>query len=94
MVPKWRSVFTLPKIVSAGGRQKLHVRPFQKKVIVWQSARANNMMLVGINLELHSNNTENNSKMKNDAVQMKLHRFAKVHNYLQMKQGSQNIYAN
>jgi len=38
-------------------------------------------------------NTENDSEMKKEAEERKLHRMAKVHNFLEMWQGSQNLRA-
>jgi hypothetical protein len=38
-------------------------------------------------------NIENDSEMKKEAEQRKLHRMAKVHNFLEMWQGSRNLHA-
>ena len=38
-------------------------------------------------------NTGNDMKMKREAEQMKWHRMAKVHNFLEMWHGSQNLHA-
>jgi hypothetical protein len=38
-------------------------------------------------------NTENNSEMKNEVEEWKFHRMAKVHDFLEMWQGSQNLRA-
>jgi hypothetical protein len=38
-------------------------------------------------------NTENNSEMKKEAEERKFHRLAKVHDFLEMTQGSQNLRA-
>ena len=43
--------------------------------------------------ELYTTNTENNSEMKKEEEEWILHRMAKVHNLLEMWQGSQNICA-
>ena len=42
---------------------------------------------------MNTTNTENDSEMKKEAEERKLHRMAKVHNFLKMWQGSQNIRA-
>jgi hypothetical protein len=43
--------------------------------------------------ELVTINRQNNSEMKKEAVERKLHRMAKVHDILAMWQGSQNLHA-
>jgi len=50
----------------------------------------NNGILAGDDLALDTMNTENDSEMKKEAEERKLHRMAKVHNFLEMWQGSQN----
>jgi hypothetical protein len=42
---------------------------------------------------MDTTNTENDSEMKKEAEERKLHRMAKVHNFLEMWQGSQNLRA-
>jgi len=64
-----------------------------EKVIVRQFARANNRNLAGADQELHTTMTENDSAMKKDAEERKLHRMAMVHEVLEMWQGSQNLRA-
>jgi len=49
--------------------------------------------LAGTDPELDTTNPENNSEMKNEADESKLHRMAKVHDFLEMWQGSQNLRA-
>jgi len=65
----------------------------RKEVVVWQFARANNRILAGTDQELDTMNTENDSEMKTEAEERKLHRMAKVHDFLEMWQGSQNVRA-
>jgi len=60
---------------------------------VTQFAWANNRILAGIDPELDTTNTENDSEMKKEAEESKLHWMAKVHNFLEMWQGSQNLCA-
>jgi len=62
-------------------------------VVVRQFAPANNGILAGTDPELDTTNTENNSEMKKEAEERKLHRMAKVHDFLEMWQGSQNLCA-
>jgi len=59
----------------------LVVRPF---------AQANNGILAGDDAPLNTTNTEHDSEMKTEAEEMQLHRMAKVHDFLEMWQGSQN----
>jgi len=62
-----------------------------EKVIVRQFARANNGILAGAYLELDTLSTENNTEMKKEVEERTLHRTAKVHDCLEMWQGSQNL---
>jgi len=61
--------------------------------MVRQFARANNRILAGAEPSLDRMNTENDLEIKNEAEERKLHRTAKVHDYLEMWQGSQNLHA-
>jgi len=65
----------------------------REKVVVRQVAQANNRILAGTYPELHTTNTENDSEMKKEAEERKLHRMAKVLDFLEMWQGSQNLQA-
>jgi len=47
--------------------------------------------LTGTDPELDTANTESHSEMKKEAEERKLHRMAKVHEFLEMWQGSQNL---
>jgi len=49
--------------------------------------------LAGADAELDTLNTENNTEMKKEAEEMTLHRMPKVHHFLEMWQGSQNLHA-
>jgi len=62
-----------------------------EKVMVRQFAPANNGILAGTDLELDTTNTETNSEMEKEVEEWKLHRMAKVHDFLEMWQGSQNL---
>jgi len=64
-----------------------------KDVVVTQVARANTSILVGDDPALHLTNTAHDLKMMNDADERTLHRMAKVHNFVEMWQGSQNLRA-
>jgi hypothetical protein len=50
-------------------------------------------MLAVINPECDTTNTENDSEMKQEMEEKNLHRMAKVHDFLEMWQGSQNLAA-
>jgi hypothetical protein len=80
-------------MLSAGGSQKPHARPFAKHLAVRQFARVNTGILAGTDPELDTMNTENNSQMIKEVEERKLHRMAKVHDFLEMGQGSQNVRA-
>jgi hypothetical protein len=49
--------------------------------------------LAGTDPELDTTNTENDSEIKKEAEERKLHRMAKVYDFLEMWQGSQNLHA-
>jgi len=77
-----------------GSRQsKTTAEIIRETVIVRQFAQANNRILAGTNPELDAKNTENDSEMKKEAEEWKLHRMAKVHDFLELWQGSQNLRA-
>jgi len=61
--------------------------------VVRQFARANRGSLAGADPELDTTNTENDSEMKKEAEDRKLHRMAKVQDFLEMWQASQNLSA-
>jgi len=65
-----------------------------EKVAVRQFARANKGISVGTDRDLDTPHTENATEMKKAAEERKLHRMAKVHNLLEMWQGSNNLRAN
>jgi len=64
-----------------------------EKVVVRQFARANNGILAGTDPQLDSMKKENDSEMKKEAEERTLHRMAKVHYFLEMWKGSQNLRA-
>jgi len=77
-----------------GWRQSITTgETLRKKVVVRQFARANNGILAGTDRALDTPHTENDSEMKKEAEERKLHRMAKVHDVLEMWQGSQNLHA-
>jgi len=61
------------------------------KVVVKQFPQANNRILTGNCAVLDTAETENDSELKKEVEVRKLHRMAKVHNFLEMWQGCQNL---
>ena len=66
----------------------------RKKVVARHFASTTIRLLAGADPLLNTKNTENKSEMNGAAEEQKLHRMAKVHNFLDMWQGSQNLRAN
>jgi len=85
--------FSLGRDVIGWRQSKTTGETLREKVVVRQSARANIGILAGTDPELDTMNTENDSEMKKEAEERKLHRMAKVHDFLEMWQGSQNLRA-
>jgi len=65
----------------------------RKNVVVRQFTRANNGILAGTDPELDPTYSENDSEMKKEAEERKLHRMAKVHDFLEMWLGSKTLRA-
>ena len=61
--------------------------------VIRQITQANNRISAGTDPELHTMNRQNDSEMKKEAEERKLHRMAKVHDILEMWQGSRNLRA-
>jgi len=85
--------FSLGQDVIGWRQSKTTGQTLREKVVVRLFARANNGILGGTDPELDTTNTENDSEMKKQAEERKLHKMAKVHNFLEMWQGSQNLRA-
>jgi len=64
-----------------------------EKVVVRQSAQANNGILAGAHPDLDTMDRANDTEMKEEAEERQLHRMAKVHDFLEMWQGSPNLRA-
>jgi hypothetical protein len=62
-----------------------------KNMVVWQLARSNAGLLVGNIPITHSLDVDNNAEIKKEAEKKKLHRMAKILDYLEMWQGSDNL---
>jgi len=63
----------------------------REKVVVRQYARANNGILAGDDPVLDRSESDNDLELKREAEEKKLRRMAKVHDILEMWQGSQNL---
>jgi len=85
--------FSLGGDVIGWRQSKTTGETIREKVVVRQFARANNGILAGTEPELDTMNTESDSDMMKEAEERTLHRMAKVHNLLEMWQGSQNLRA-
>jgi len=85
--------FSLGRDVIGWRQSKTTGEILREKVVVRQFARANNGILAGTDPELDTMNTDNDSEIEKDAEERKLHRMAKVHDFLEMWQGSENLRA-
>jgi len=74
-------------------QSKTRGETLREKVDVRQFARTNTGILAGTDLDMDNPNTERYSELKKQAEERQLHRMAKVHNCLDMWQGSQNLRA-
>ena len=75
-----------------GWRQSITTgKTLQEKVVVRQYARANNEILAGDDPVLDWLETDNDLELKREVEERTLHRMAKVHDFLEMWQGSQNL---
>jgi len=85
--------FSLGRDLIGWRQSKTTGETLHEKVVVRRFARAINRIFAGDNPVSDTTNTENDSEMKEDAEERKLHRMAKVHNCLELWQGSQNLRA-
>jgi len=65
----------------------------REEVVVSQYAQANSGLLAGDDPVLDLDSTDNDMEMKREAEEKKLHRVAKVHDFLGMWQGCQTLRA-
>jgi len=84
--------FSLGRSVIGWRQSKTTGKTLREKVVVRQFARANNGILAGTDPELDTTNTENDSELKKEAEEWKLHGMAKVHDFLEMWKGSQTLH--
>jgi len=81
--------FSLGRDVIGWRQSKTTGETLHEKAVVRQFAQANNGILAGTYPDLDTMNTENDSETKKEAEEKKLHRMAKVQDFLEMWQGSQ-----
>jgi hypothetical protein len=85
--------FSLGRDVIGWRQSKTTGETLREKVVVRQFARANCGSLAGDNAVLNPDSTDNDMEMKREAEGRKLHRMAKVHDFLEMWQGCQTLRA-
>jgi len=85
--------FSLGQDVIGRRQSKTTGETLREKVVVMQFARANSGLMAGDDPVLDPDSTDNDMEMKREADEKKLHRMAKVHNFLEMWQGSQTLWA-
>jgi hypothetical protein len=85
--------FSLGRDVISWRQSKPTSETLYEKVVVQQFVQGNNGILPGSDPGLDNVNTENESEMKKLVEERRLHRMVKVHDFLEMWQGSQNISA-
>jgi len=85
--------FSLGRDVIGWRQSKSWGQTPHETVVVSQFSQANNGILAGADPELDTLNTENNMEMKKEAEERTLHRMAKVHDCLEMGQGSWDLRA-
>jgi len=85
--------FSLGQDVIGWRQSKTTGETLHKELVVRQFPQANSELLAGDDPVLHSDSTDNNTEMKREAAEMKLHTIGKVHNVLEMWQGSEILRA-
>jgi hypothetical protein len=85
--------FSLGRDVIGWRKSKTTVETRRENAVVRQFAEANNGILPGTDPKLDTMNTEINSEMKKEVEEKKFQRMAKVHDFLKMWQGCQNLCA-
>jgi hypothetical protein len=89
----WRPVFDLGKTLLNSRRQQPQGRLFVQIVHLWQYRLANNGIVPGNDSVLDTMEVVNDIELMREAEERKLHRLAKVLDFLEMWQGSQIIHA-
>jgi len=84
--------FTLGRDIIGWRQSKTTGETLWEKVVVRQYSRANNGILAGDDPVLDKSESNNDLELKREAEEKKLHRMAKVHDFLEMWQGSKNLH--
>jgi len=79
--------------VTSWRQLKITRETYCKEIVVRHYARANNGLLPGDNQGLNTTSTDHDIEMTSEAEEQKLQQMAKVHDFLEMWQGSQNLKA-
>jgi len=85
--------FSLGRDDTGGRQSKTTGETLHKQLVVKQFARATHRIWAGADPLSDTTNAENDSEMHKEVEERLLHRMAKVHNFLKMWQGSQNLRA-
>jgi len=93
MVSEWRPVFLSPQMLSAGGSQKPQAGLFAKRSFQGSLLELLKGYFAGADPLLYKTNAENDFEINQEAEERKLHRMAKVHDFLEMWRGRQNLCA-
>jgi len=83
--------FSLGQDVIGWKQSKTRGKTLCEKVVVRQFAQADNGLLAGDDPVLDSTIVDNDMEMNREAERKKLHGMAKVNDFLEMRQGSQNL---
>jgi len=92
-VSRWRPVSPLHKMLLAVESLYTTGKMLRDKAIVRQLIRVDNGILAGDCAASDTGEIGNDLELKKEAEEGKLHRMAKVHNFMEMWQGSQNLRA-
>jgi len=84
--------FSLGRDVISWRQSETTGKTHRETVVVRLYARANNGILAGNEPALDRTESENDLELKREAEEKKLHRLAKVHDFLEMWQGSLNLH--
>jgi hypothetical protein len=76
--------FSLGRDVIGWRQSKTTGKTLRENVVVRKFARANNGLLAGDDPILDPSSNDNDMEMKREAEEKKLHRMAKVHDFLEM----------
>jgi len=85
--------FSLGQDVIGWKQTKTTVETRHEKVVFRQFARVYTGIFTRTDRELDTTQTENHSEMKKEAEERKLDRRARVHNFLEMWEGNENLFA-